>query len=224
MLSPLICSPFITHNCCLQIVNLHELAIGPAKRIRSIVEYPVRFGGRTSALAVIAHHRHPIPLRKRSNVMVPTKTAPGPSKGIWVSGDNRGHMERAEIARHMDRIMDDVFHVAEKPSRDLVWGNQKAYIQKKATVGPFSSFLLFLCWKSDEHIETVRMCSSTSGAFSLLRLFVAEVIAIMILVVCYRYRLVTWRPGTQLWRRNNLFWKLRFFFFKGETKWKNKAC
>lgn len=107
-LSPLIFSPFIiTHNCCLQIVNLHELAIGPTKAdIRSVVEYPVR--NRRLALAVIAHHRHPIPLRKRSDVTVPTKTAPGLRKGIWVSTENRGHMEQAEIARHMYRIMDDV--------------------------------------------------------------------------------------------------------------------
>lgn len=69
---------------------------------------------------MIAHHRHPAPLRKGSevggrgvgeaggNVMVATKTAPGLRKGIWVSGDSRGHMERAEIARHMYRIIDDV--------------------------------------------------------------------------------------------------------------------
>lgn len=111
----LISSPFIAHNCCLQIVNLHELAIGPTKRIRSIVEYPVRnFEAEKSAPAVIAHHRHPAPLRKGrgggvgGNVMVATKTAPGLRKGIWVSGDSRGHMERAEIARHMYRIIDDV--------------------------------------------------------------------------------------------------------------------
>lgn len=106
---PLIFSPFVACNCCLQIVNLHELAIGPAKQIRSIVEYPVRIRGRKSALAVIAHHHHhPIPLRKRSNGVVATKTASGLRKGIWVSGDNRGHMEPPELATHMYRIIDDV--------------------------------------------------------------------------------------------------------------------
>lgn len=46
-----------------------------------------------------------LPRRRRGREK---KKAPGLRKGIRVSGDNGGHMERAEIARHMYRIIDDV--------------------------------------------------------------------------------------------------------------------
>lgn len=57
-----------------------------------------------SAFAVIAHHRW-IPLRKKGDIMA---LVAGLGKGIWVSGDKQDHMERAKIARHTFRIMDDV--------------------------------------------------------------------------------------------------------------------
>lgn len=62
-----------------------------------------------SAFAVIAHHRRWIPLRKKGDIMdLVEKTVAGLRKGIWVSGDKQDHMERAKIARHTFRIMDDV--------------------------------------------------------------------------------------------------------------------
>jgi len=45
-----------------------------------------------------------------------------------------------------------MFHVAEKPSRDLGWGNQKAHIQEKRLLDHLASFDYFLCWESVEHV------------------------------------------------------------------------
>lgn len=51
-----------------------------------------------------------------------------------------------------------MFHVAEKPSRDLVWGNQKAHMQQKRLLDHLAFFCLFLCRESAEHRYSLEEC------------------------------------------------------------------
>lgn len=100
---------FITHNCCLQIVNLHGFAIGPAKADTASCWISCQ-NMRQKVCAgcdCTSSSPHSSEEEEQCNGSH-KKTASGLRKGIWVSGDNRGHMERAEIARHTYRIMDDV--------------------------------------------------------------------------------------------------------------------
>lgn len=102
MLSSLIIASF-------RLSTLHELATGPATVRLEESDLCVFLRNVKSAFTVIAHHRRWIPLRKKGDIMaLAEKTAAGLRKGIWVSGDKQDHMERAKIARHTFRIMDDV--------------------------------------------------------------------------------------------------------------------
>lgn len=68
-----------------------------------------------------------------------------------------------------------MFHVAEKPSRDSVWGNQKAHIQQKRLLDHLASFL-----GGQGALKNVLLYFQC--AFGVLRLFVSK--HMMILVCC----------------------------------------
>lgn len=77
-----------------------------------------------------------------------------------------------------------MFHVAEKPSRDLVWGNQKAHIQQKRLLDHLASFfgVYFYIWSVlniDRALKNALLYFQC--AFGVLRLFVCKH---MMIVVC----------------------------------------
>ena len=63
-----------------------------------------------------------------------------------------------------------MFHVAEKPSRDLVWGNQKAHIQQKRLLDHLAFFVYFYVG-GELNIDTAL---KKVAVFSELRLFVSK--------------------------------------------------
>lgn len=74
-----------------------------------------------------------------------------------------------------------MFHVAEKPSRDLVWGNQKAHVQQKRLLDHLAFFCLLLCWVSAEHRYSLEECVVLfSAPFGLRRLFGSKQMMILV--------------------------------------------
>ncbi len=74
-----------------------------------------------------------------------------------------------------------MFHVAEKPSRDLVWGNQKAHRQQKRLLDHLAFFVYFYVGRV-LNIDTVVL---HFGAFGLSRL--CERLLMMVALVCSCY-------------------------------------
>lgn len=54
-----------------------------------------------------------------------------------------------------------MFHVAEEPSRDLVWGNQKAHIQQERLLDHLAAFVYFYVGRAlniDIVLRNVLLC------------------------------------------------------------------